>query len=128
MPKLLLILVLNGMLADPSPALDNGVRVNLDPRNDSGQTGLATLIPAGEKTRVVIDLSGAPEKAQPASIHLGRCDALDPSARWMLRPLREGRSITLVPASIDTLIKQQAAINVRGSGKQSPVACGNISG
>ncbi len=128
MPKLLLILVLNGMLADPSPALDNGVRVDLDSRNESGQSGLATLIPAGKKTRVVIDLSGAPEKAQSASIHLGNCDALGSSARWTLKPLRDGRSITLVPASIDTLVKQRAAINVRGNGKQSPVACGNISG
>jgi len=126
--KLLLILVLNGLLADPSAALDNGVRVNLDPRNGSGQTGVATLIPAGKKTRVVIDLSGAPEKAQSASIQLGPCDASGPSAKWTLKPLREGRSITLVPASIDTLVKQPAAVNVRGSGTQSAVACGNISG
>ena len=77
MPKLLLILVLNGLLAEPTPALDNGVRVNLDALNDSGQIGIATLLPAGKKTRVVIDLSGAPKKvAQPASIYLGRCDEL----------------------------------------------------
>lgn len=128
MSKLLLILVLNGMLADPSAALDNGVRVNLDPRNGSGQTGIATLIPAGKKTRVVIDLSGAPDKAQSASIHLGPCDASRSGAKWTLKPLREGRSITLISASIDTLVKQPAAINIRGSGKQTAVACGNISG
>lgn len=130
MSKLLLILVLNGLLAEPAPALDNGLRVNLDARNDSGQNGIATLLPDGRKTRVVIDMSGAPEKVvQPASIHIGGCDRPGQSAKWILKPLRDGRSITVVPASIDTLVKQQAAINIRrGGGRDAPVACGGITG
>lgn len=116
------------MLAGRTPALDNGVRVDLDARDNSGQTGFAMLVPAGKKTRVVIDLAGAPERvAQPASIHVGRCDAIGSSAKRPLKPLREGRSITVVPAAIDALANERSAILVRGSGAPRAVACGNFS-
>lgn len=129
MSKLLLLLVLNGLLAGGAPALDTAVRVKLEGVNNSAQYGLATLQPEGNRTRVVIALSGGPAGvSQPAHIHLGRCGKLDKAPKWMLKPIRNGRSVTMIPASIETILGQEAAINVHRSSTEPQlyVACGNL--
>ncbi len=131
MSRLLMILLLAGLSAGTALALDDSVTVKLEAQNNSGQTGTATLFPDGEKTRVVIELLNAPPGvAQPAHIHLGRCDNLDKAPKWPLEAVKNGRSVTVVAASLDTILKDKVAINVHKSAAevQTYVSCGNIIG
>ena len=129
MRKLAMILMLGGLHAGAALALDDVVTVTLQAQNASGQAGSATLTPQGEKTKVVILLSHAPAGvAQPAHIHLGQCGKLDPAPKWKLEAVRDGQSTTVVPASLDTILKEKAAINVHKSAEEAQVyvSCGNI--
>jgi len=94
-----------------------------------GQTGSATLTPEGDKTRVVILLTPAPSGvAQPAYIHLVTSDNLDKAPKWKLDAVKDGRSTTVIPVSLDTLLKEKTAINIhkRAEEIQVYVSCGNI--
>lgn len=122
-------LLLAGLLAGPALALDDTVSVKLGAQNDSGQSGSATLIPEGNQTKVVIELSNAPAgTAQPAHIHLGSCDKLNKAPKWPLEAVKDGRSVTMLPVALDTILAERAAINVHKSAAevQVYVACGNI--
>jgi hypothetical protein len=123
-----LVLILAGAFASPAFALDDTVTVQLEALGDSGQTGTATLLPEGDKTKVVIHLTGGGGVAQPAHIHLGRCDNLDPAPKWQLEAVREGQSETLLDVPLDTILKENVAINVHKSVSEASVyvACGNI--
>ena len=110
---------------------DRNVTATLDDLNDSGQTGTATLSSVGEdRTRVVVQVSNAPEEAQPAHIHKGTCDELDPSPAFPLESLENGRSNTVVEASLDDLQATAYAINVHKSEAEANtyVACGDLTG
>jgi hypothetical protein len=131
MPRLLMILLAAGLSVGPALALDDSVSVRLEAQNNSGQTGSATLIPEGNKTKVVIEILNAPTGvAQPAHIHPGRCDNLDKAPKWPLEAVIDGRSVSLVPASIDTILADRTAINIHKSAAevQVYVSCGNIIG
>src|SRR5512139_797995 len=131
MPRLLMILIFAGLSSNVALALDDVVTVKLEAQNNSGQTGTATLLPQGDKTKVVILLSNAPAGiAQPAHIHLGQCDNLDQAPKWKLEPVKDGQSTTVVPVSLDTILKDKAAINIHKSAAevQVYVSCGNIIG
>ncbi|MEW6415758.1 MAG: hypothetical protein AB1482_10945 [Pseudomonadota bacterium] len=126
-----MILLLAGLSAGAAHALDDVVTVRLEAQNNSGQNGVATLFPQGDKTRVVIEILNAPPGvAQPAHIHAGRCDKLDKAPKWPLEAVKGGRSVTLVPASIDAILKDKTAINIHKSAAEAQVyvACGNIIG
>ena len=129
MLKLAIPLLLAGLLSGPALALDDVVTVELKAQNDSGQNGTATLMPEGMQTKVVIELSNAPAGvAQPAHIHLGTCDNLDKAPKWPLQAVKDGRSVSMVPASIDTILSEKAAINIHKSKDEVSVyvSCGNI--
>lgn len=129
MPRLLMILMLAGLSSNAALALDDTVTVKLEAQNNSGQTGTATLMPEGDKTKVVILLSNAPTGiAQPAHIHLGQCDNLDKAPKWKLESVKDGSSTTVVPASLDTILKDKVAINIHKSAAEAQVyvSCGNI--
>lgn len=131
MPRLFVILLLAGLSAGPALALDDALTVKLEPQNSSGQSGSATLFPQGDKTRVVIEVLNAPTGvSQPAHIHLGKCDKLDKAPKWPLEDVKNGRSVTVVPASIDAILKERTAINIHKSAAEAQVyvACGNIVG
>lgn len=129
MRKLALLLLVGGLFGDAALALDDVVTVKLDALNDSGQTGTATLLPQGNKTKVVIELSNTPAGVvEPAHIHLGSCSNLDKAPKWSLEAVKDGRSVTVVPVSLDTILKDRTAINVHKSAAevQVYVSCGNI--
>ena len=110
---------------------DRNVTAALDEQNGSGQSGTATLSAVGEgKTRVVIQLSNAPEELQPAHIHKGTCDELDPTPAFPLESVEKGRSNTVADASLDDLQAESYAINVHKSEQdpQTYVACGDLTG
>jgi hypothetical protein len=125
------ILLLSGLFAGSALALDDTVSVKLQALNDSGQNGSATLIPEGNKTKVVIDLPGMPAGvAEPAHLHMGRCDNLDKAPKWPLNSVKDGRSVTELPVSLDTILKSPTAINVHKSATEAQiyVSCGDIIG
>ncbi len=119
-----------GMAAQtPVLAADMGLKIDLAAQNGSGETGYATLQPHGKGTQVVIHLKGGPAGvAQPAHIHSGTCDKLDPKPAFGLKPVKGGMSSTVVPVSIDKLLASPMAINVHESAKdlKKYVACGDI--
>lgn len=131
MSKRLLILLLAGVSANTAWAVGD-VTVKLNALNNSGQTGTAILSPEGSnKTKVVIELSGIPAGVvEPAHIHMGTCDKLNPAPKWPLQSIKDGRSTTVVPVSLDSILKDKAAINVHKSPTDimTYVSCGNIVG
>ncbi len=129
MRKLAMSLLLAGAMSGPALALDDAISVKLEPQNGSAETGSATLMPEGKQTKVVIELSNTPGGvAQPAHIHLGSCDNLDKAPKYPLEAVKDGRSVTVLPVSLDTILSEKSAINVHKSAAevQVYVACGNI--
>jgi hypothetical protein len=129
MRKQIIAILLAGLFTNAALALDDTITVQLEAQNKSGQTGTATLTPQGDKTKVVILLSNTPAGvAQPAHIHLGRCDKLDAAPKWKLEPVKDGQSTTVVPVSLDTILNDKTAINIHKSAQeiQVYVSCGNI--
>jgi len=125
------ILLLAGLFSNAALALDDTITVKLEAQNNSGQNGTATLTPQGNKTKVTIEIPNAPsDVAQPAHIHLGSCDKLDKAPKWNLEPVKGGRSTTMVPVSLDTILKDKTAINIHKSAAEAQVyvSCGNIVG
>ncbi len=53
---------------------------------------------------------------------------LDKAPKWPLEAVKLGRSVTMLPAPLDTILGEKAAINVYKSAAevQVYVACGNI--
>ena len=104
------------------------VSVRMHAQNDSGETGSAKLTAEGaDKTRVEISLKGAPKgTAQPAHIHEGSCAKLDPKPKHGLENVVDGKSTTVVPASLDSV--KGMAINVHKSTSdiKTYVSCGDI--
>jgi hypothetical protein len=104
--------------------------VKLSPQSNSGESGTATLTKQGDKqTKVVLDVKGA-SGSQPVHIHKGSCAQLDPKPAFPLAPLTEGKSETVVNASLDDLQKGGYAINGHKSAQEvkTYVFCGDIKG
>jgi hypothetical protein len=66
--------------------------------------------------------------AEPAHIHMGRCDNLDKAPKWNLEAVKGGRSVTVVPVPLETILKDKTAINIHKSAAEAQiyVSCGNI--
>jgi hypothetical protein len=101
-------------------------------KNGSGETGTVTLTSrAGGSTLVVISLQGAPQgadKAQPAHVHAGTCANLNAAPKYPLDNVLDGKSSTVLPVSIDTLMADTHAINVHKSMSdlKTYVACADL--
>jgi CHRD domain len=104
------------------------VTVEFKALNNSGESGKATLTSVDGKTKVVIDLTGAPEGvAQPAHIHQGTCENLG-GPKYPLEAVKNGNSETTIDAKLSDLTAGDYAINVHKSEKEisTYVACGDI--
>lgn len=126
-----MMLLLAGVFSSAALALDDVVTVQLTPMSDSGQAGTATLMPEGDKTKVIILLSNSPAGiAQPAHIHLGTCDKLDKAPKWHLEAVKDGRSLTVIPVPLDAILQEKTAVNIHKSAAEPQiyVSCGNIIG
>ena len=100
----------------------------LNELNGSGVSGTVTLTPVDSKTKVTINLTGAPQGGvEPAHIHEGTCDNLGKPA-YPLNDIKNGTSETTVDATADTLASGKYAINVHKSAQDMStyVACGEI--
>jgi len=129
---LTLALALAGLLAvvGISPAEAAGpITVQLTPQNSSGESGTATLTSAGDKTKVVVAVNGAPSGvAQPLHVHKGTCTTLDPKPAYGLTTLANGKSETTIDVPLNTLQTGAFAINGHKSAQDAKtyVFCGNI--
>jgi hypothetical protein len=102
-------------------------KVKLDAQNNSNESGTATLTPAGDSTKVVLDVKGG-EGTQPTHIHKGTCAQLDPKPAFPLSPVVNGKSETTVKASMKDLTSGGYAINGHKSAQdlKTYVFCGDI--
>ena len=105
------------------------LQIKLLPQNNSGEAGTATLMD-GEKGLIVkVRMSPAASVDQPAHIHKGTCDKLDPKPTYPLKMVHDGESETTIPdVTIALLEKSPFAINVHKSAAEAAiyVSCGNI--
>jgi len=104
------------------------VTVELEAVNNSGVSGKATLTPVDNNTKVLINLTGAPEGiAQPAHIHQGTCENLG-GPKYPLEAVKNGESETTVDVKLSDITTGDFAINVHKSEKEisTYVACGGI--
>jgi hypothetical protein len=103
--------------------------VTLTEQNGSGQNGMATLTDMGNgQTMVMLEISNGTTTPQPAHIHEGTCDNLNPKPAYPLSSVVNGRSETVVDVDIDDLLAEDYAINVHKSPTEASiyVSCGNI--
>jgi hypothetical protein len=110
-------------------ALQDGLTVELAEQNSSGQSGTATFTVNDEGVlHVSIMLSGGSSEPQPAHIHKGTCDDLDPNPAFPLENVVNGSSETDVDVSLDDLALSSYAVNVHKSEAEADVyvACGDI--
>jgi hypothetical protein len=120
------LLAVLGVAAAVSAA--DSMKVTMAPQSGSSESGTATLTKEGaDTTKVVVNLSGATGQ-QPAHIHKGTCSNLDPKPTYPLSPVSNGKSETVVKASLDDLSKGGYAINVHKSAQdvKTYVSCGEI--
>ena len=106
------------------------VIVPIHQENDSGLSGTATLSAEGDKTNVVLDLktSSPTSGPQPAHIHEGSCENLDPSPAYGLSGVKHGASSTTIDAKLAELLDGGYAVNVHKSATEQSryVACGDF--
>lgn len=93
----------------------NQVTLTLGPGRDATQPGKVTLEAQGDKTQVTLDMSGStPGVAQPAHVHEGACPGVG-AVKYPLTNVVDGKSVTVVDASLADLLKGDFAINVHKS-------------
>jgi hypothetical protein len=116
-----------GGLAATAVGAQQPVTIQLTERNGSGMNGTATLTPLGRQTRVVVQLANAPGP-HPTHIHDGACANLDPSPKYPLTAVSDGRSETIVNATVQEILGTPTAINVHRSPREASVytSCGDI--
>jgi Cu/Zn superoxide dismutase len=119
-----------GCGGDDDEAAAEETTVELAAVGDSGQTGTATLTPEGEQTRVVIVVDDPVSDSQPAHIHEGTCDDLNPDPEFGLPNVADGRSDTTVDTTLEDLTSEPYAINLHMSDDDltTYTSCGNIQG
>jgi hypothetical protein len=125
------IIVAVGLLLAGCGGSDDSVTASLEEQNGSGESGEVTLTSVdAERTRVVIELEGAPSGSQPAHIHERACDDIDPTPANTLENVVEGRSETVVDVSLEHLRSVPHAINVHRSPQklEEYVACATVGG
>ena len=106
------------------------MQIKLLQLNASGETGTATLMDSEKGLVVKLVETGAAEGSeQPAHIHKGTCDKLDPKPAYPLSTVKNGTSETVLKdLTIADLQKGTFAINTHKSTTDIPtyVSCGNI--
>ncbi len=106
------------------------MQIRLTALNNSGETGTATLMNGAKGLIVKVRMTGGEKDVdQPAHIHKGTCEKLDPKPTYPLKTVHDGESETTIEGvTIAQLEKSPFAINVHKSTKEIPVyvACGNI--
>jgi hypothetical protein len=123
-------LLLAATAQSPAPAVRKmPLQIRLLEQNKSGETGTATLFDGAKGLIVRLRMSGGGDVDQPAHIHKGTCEKLDPKPTYPLKAAHNGQSEwTVEGVTIAQLEKAPYAINVHKSAKEAAiyVSCGNI--
>lgn len=104
------------------------ILVELSDQNNSGESGVATLVDFDGKAQVTMDLAGVFARSEPAHIHSGSCLELG-AVKYPLASVERGFSDTTLEVSVEELLAQlPLAINVHKSAEEAGVyvACGDI--
>jgi hypothetical protein len=104
-------------------------QIHLNAQNASGETGTATLYDGTRGLIVKLRTAGGESVDQPAHIHKGTCEKLDPKPVYPLKSVHDSQSETTVEGvTIAQLQKAPYAINVHKSAKEAAVyvSCGNL--
>ncbi len=135
LPVSLIAVALSATMGVTGAFAEDAVTVNVSPQSarDGGaagfnEAGTATLTPMGDKTQVVLNLTGAPAgTAQPAHIHVGQCPGVA-AVKWPLTNVMDGKSTTMVDAKLSDITTGGYAINIHKSTAEAGqyVTCGNI--
>ncbi|MDP9105505.1 MAG: hypothetical protein M3N49_06195 [Candidatus Eremiobacteraeota bacterium] len=123
------VLILAATAQSPAPARKLPVQMRLVAQNNSGETGTATLFDGAKGLIVKLRLAGGGDVDQPAHIHKGTCEKLDPKPTYPLRFVHDGQSETTIEGvTLAQLQKAPFAINVHKSAKEAAiyVSCGNL--
>ncbi len=111
-------------------SMHTDVTFRLHSQNRSGENGSATLTNLGDgKTRVVIHVINENMTGdQPAHVHPGRCNRLNPIPRFALKNVILGRSNTVIDTPMSKLLGGHWSINVHESSDnlKKYVSCGTI--
>src|SRR5262249_47039005 len=107
-------------------AQNSPVTVQLGEQNKSGESGTATITPEGNKTKVVLQLKGAPGAAQPAHIHAGTCASLDPKPKIPLQNVTNGKSTTTLDMPMAEVMSGAINVHKSTSDIKTYVACGDL--
>jgi hypothetical protein len=127
----LVFLIIGAAACGDSSADGDSMTVDLQEQNGSGVPGTATLEPTSDgNVKVTLDIDGAPDVAQPAHIHTGTCDDLDPTPKFPLANVEGGTSETTIDVALDELTASHHAVNVHMSEEdvETYAACGDITG
>jgi hypothetical protein len=103
------------LLAACQPAASPARTIALQTLNDSGVAGTVSFSATGERTSVTIEVEAAGNLDMPAHIHPGTCADLTPQPKFPLENVKDGKSSTVVPASIDELFVGDLAVNIHKS-------------
>ena len=120
----LTFVALSGVAAAADP-----VTIQMKVQNNSGQAGTATLTDMGNgTTKVVVETAGAPAGPQPIHIHEGTCAALNPSVKYALTNMVNGKSETTVNVALSAILASPHSVNVHKSQQEAAVyvSCGEI--
>ena len=121
-----------GSSSSESGSSDLEIEIPLEEQNGSADSGTATLTAVGDQTRVVLDIqsrSATPvAPMQPAHIHKGSCEKLDPTPAYGLNDVKAGTSTSTVDAKLSDLRDGAFVINVHESAEKVEryVACGVV--
>ncbi|TAM62092.1 hypothetical protein EPN52_01315 [bacterium] len=106
-----------------------GTQRGMEQQNNSGQAGFVSLTPRGMRTIVSIRLDGAPPgRVEPAHVHRGECPKINPVPAYPLKPVVNGRSVTLLDVPMDKLLSGNYSVNVHSSATNLThyVSCGYL--
>ena len=108
-----------------------GVELGIGQQNNSGEIGTMNLYSnaGGTKTLVILHIHGYPAGiAQPAHVHRGTCENLDPTPTYPLANVVNGTSRTLLNVPRAKLLSGNYSINVHRSTTNLKlyVACGHL--
>jgi hypothetical protein len=116
---------------DGDGAATGEITIDLAESMGSGQSGSAILTDAGGQTFVSIEIFDDPlSDSQPAHIHEGTCEELNPTPAFGLENVTGGVSDSTIDVGLETLTSGTYAINLHMSDAdiETYVSCGDIEG
>ena len=105
------------------------IEVPLEAQGASGQGGTATLNSVESRVNIVVEVQSAvtSQDVQPAHIHKGPCDDIDPATADELFDLVVGIGAGTIDVSIETLTDTPHVVDVHESAESDTVvSCGEI--